>query len=203
MKKLILVAAISSAYFLPTLAYAESTSVAGPSTSANLDFRIVIPVVLQLRIGAVGAGTANINLLTFSPPVATLGDGTAAAATGGDATASSVNVRLVSNNASANVTLQSTTTSLNNGAPGETIPWSQIVVTPTGGAPTHPTFNPTGGAGTLQSFTGTNRVVNLSGTWSYSYLNTIVPASGAYGASLQGQALTLNGGRVVYTAVQL
>jgi hypothetical protein len=210
MKKLILAAAISSAYFFPMLAQADSNATTGAANSnvvARLDFQIVIPAVLQLRVGSVGSATTNIDLITFSPTVANLGDGTLPTPTGGDAGAGAVNVRLVANNAAGNVNLTSITTvgGLSTGVGTDsTIPWSQIGVTASVGAPAHPTFVPAGGTSVVFSnAAAATRIVNLTGTWTYRYLNTIVPSSGTYGATAQGAGAGVNGGRVLYTASQV
>ncbi|HUI98635.1 MAG TPA: hypothetical protein VLY46_00285, partial [Usitatibacter sp.] len=66
-------------------ANAESTTVTGAgalSTTAHLDFSIVIPRFLSFRVGTTGA---TIDQITFSPSAAALGNSTPVAGTGGDA----------------------------------------------------------------------------------------------------------------------
>jgi hypothetical protein len=119
-----------------------------------------------------------------------------------------VTVRVYGNGG--NVSLNSATTGpLTTGTAGETIPWSQISVTGgalaattsgfTNAAITHPAFNTgaSGGNGTAATLTATNRLVRVEGKWTYSYLNTGIPAAGTYGGTVA------KNGRVTYTATQL
>ncbi|MDD5325870.1 MAG: hypothetical protein PHR71_11295, partial [Polaromonas sp.] len=63
MKKLILVSALSLASLLSASARAESTfvnpAVTGSAATARLDFSIVIPQVLFLRVGTSSGNTAT------------------------------------------------------------------------------------------------------------------------------------------------
>lgn len=174
---------------------------AAASATANLDFRIVIPRVLYLRVGA-EAATA-VNELLFEPAAATLGNGTAVVGTGGDLGGGAVTVRVFGNGGT--ITLNSSVAgAMNNGTTTETIPWSQITVvssalgatTPNynNGGLTHPAFSTTTGAGTPVTLTGTNRVVREEARWTYSYNNTVLPAAGSYGG------VNMKNGRVAYTA---
>ncbi|WP_457281352.1 hypothetical protein [Polaromonas sp. P5_D5] len=211
MKKIVLVSALSLAGLLAVPAHAESTfttpAVTGSTATARLDFSIVIPQVLFLRVGTSSGNTATdgtINSISFTVPGANVGDSTVIAGVGGDLTAGAVTVRVYGNGG--NINLNSNTTGPLTNATGQTIPWSQISVasaalaatTPgfTNAAITHPTFNATGGAGTLTSLTATNRLVRVEGKWTYTYLNATLPAAGTYGTST-------NGGRVTYTATQM
>ncbi|MGH6624775.1 MAG: hypothetical protein ACREBN_12415, partial [Burkholderiaceae bacterium] len=81
-----------------------------------------------------------------------------------------------------NVTLGATAPVAGMASGGNNIPWTQIATAITGGA-THPTIN-----GANATFTATANVVNITGTWIYTYLNTVTPASGTYT------------GQVLYTA---
>lgn len=208
------VAAASIFGLAVTSAQAESQFVTGPvatapSASAKLDFRITIPRVLYLRVGT-GTNNANntvVDLIDFTPTAAAVGNGTAVAATAasGDLTNGAVTVRVYGNNG--NITLNSTNTGpMTNGVATQTIPWSQITVTPaalatatagyTNGAITHPTFNAAvaGGAGTATTLTATNNVVRQEGQWTFAYANTGLPGAGTYGG------VNVNAGRVTYTA---
>ena len=53
------------------------------------------------------------------------------------------------------------------------------------GGATHPTIN-----GGTTSYTATNKVVNVNGTWTYSYLNSVTPAAGAYTGQVTYTATT-------------
>jgi len=216
MKKILLpLGALSLAASLVAPAHAESTytapAIVGSTATGRVDISIVIPQVLFLRVGTSSGNTATdgtIDSTTFTVPAANVGDASAIAGVGGDLTAGAVTVRVYGN--SGNVSLNSTTTGpLNNGTATETIPWSQIGVTGgalaattsgfTNAAITHPAFNTgaSGGTGTASTLTATNRLVRVEGKWTYSYLNTGIPAAGTYGGSVA------KNGRVTYTATQL
>ena len=215
MKKLILVSILSLASLLSIPALAESQYVnpatAGSVATARVDFTIIIPQSLFLRVGTSSGNTATdgtIDSIVFTVPAANVGDGTVIAGVGGDLTAGAVTVRVYGNGG--NISLNSNTTGpLNDGVVGENIPWSQINVasaalaatTPsfTNAAITHPAFNlgAAGGAGTATTLTAVGKVVRVEGKWTYTYLNTIVPAAGTYGATVA------RNGRVTYTATQL
>src|SRR5215207_7738935 len=212
MKKIVLASALGLAGLAATPVHAESTfitpAITGSAATARLDFSIVIPQVLFLRVGTSSGNTATdgtINSISFTVPGANVGDSTVIAGVGGDLTAGAVTVRVYGNGG--NINLNSNTTGqLTTGVAAEAIPWSQISVasaalaatTPgfTNTGITHPTFNATGGAGTLTSLTATNRLVRVEGKWTYTYLNSTLPAAGTYGTSA-------NGGRVTYTATQM
>jgi hypothetical protein len=218
-KKVIALSTLSLTALLATPARAESTyntsATAGSTAAARLDFSIVIPQVLFLRVGTSAGNTSTtgtVDAPTFTVPIASVGNGTAIAGTGGDLTAGAVTVR-VYNNGGGNVSLNSTTTGpLTNGFAGEpTIPWSQITVVGaalpattagyTNAAITHPAFNTAaaGGLGTATTLTATNRVVRFEGKWTYSYANTAIAGlmPGTYGGT------AAKNGRVTYTATQL
>ena len=224
MKKLNLIVALVSIAMLPMMAHAESTFVSPASNaagsnaaSARLDFRIVIPQVLFLRVGTSSGNTATdgtINLLSFTVPSANVGDGTVITGTGGDIaplTSAAVTVRAYGNGGS--IQLNSAVTGpMSNGAL-DTIPWSQINVVAaalpaasaspavqgfTNAAITHPTFNTAVGGGNGSATTlGAGKVVRVEGMWTYTYINAVAVAAGTYGG------VNANNGRVTYTATQL
>jgi hypothetical protein len=215
MKKLLLVAVLGFAGLLTAPAHAESTfttpAITGSTATARLDFSIVIPQVLFLRVGtssgnAVTDGT--INGITYTVPAANVGDASVITGVGGDLAAGAVTVRTYGNGG--NISLNSTTSGpLNSGTVGEDIPWSQIsvaaaplaVATPgfTNAAITHPAFNlgVSGGTGTATTLTATAKVVRVEGKWTYTYLNANAVAAGTYGGTIA------KNGRVIYTATQL
>jgi hypothetical protein len=209
-----LIAVMSILGLATSAVQAESNFVTGtvavaPSAAAKLDFRVTIPRVLYLRVGT-GTDYANntaVDLIDFAPTAAALGNGTAVAATAasGDLTNGAVTVRVYGNNG--NITLNSANTGpLNNGVATQTIPWSQITVTPaalaattvgyTNTAITHPAFSAAaaGGSGTATTLTATNNVVRQEGKWTFAYANTGLPGAGTYGG------VNVNAGRVTYTA---
>ena len=213
MKKIGLASALSLAGLLVAPAHAESTFTSPAATNstatARLDFTIVIPQVLFLRVGTSSGNTATdatINSISFTVPAANIGDSTVIAGVGGDLTAGAVTVRVYGNGG--NINLNSTTTGPLTNATGQSIPWSQISVASaalasttagfTNAAITHPAFNlgGTGGTGTVTNLVATNKLVRVEGKWTYTYLNSTLPAAGTYGTSA-------NGGRVTYTATQM
>ena len=197
--KTLLVTAFLAA--LPMMANAESQLTTGTGTpitaSARVDFTIVVPKIIYLRVGA-GTNLANnvaVNLITFTVPAANLGDGTAVAGTGGDLTGGVVTARVIGNNGT--VTLSSTTTgNLTTGVAAELIPYSQITTTPAVLSSTTALPAPAlaSGATTSIALTPVNRVTNQDASWTYSYLKSAIVASGTYGG------VNVNGGRVTYTA---
>jgi hypothetical protein len=216
MNKLTLIAVSAAALLAPMLAQAESTTLnpaaAASTVSARLDFQVVIPPVLFLRVGTGGAvGSANVttnDMITFNVPATNLGDGTviAATATSGDVGTGAVSVRVFSNFGT-NVSLNSSVTGqLSNGS-GDTIPWSQIAVasaalaaTTTGFTNTgitHPAFSATSGNGTATTLTAASKLVRQEGKWTFTYSNTNPVPAGTYGSTVA------NNGRVTYTATQL
>ncbi len=184
---------------LPFAASAESDFNTGNGTitaTARVDFTIVIPQVLYLRVGTgtAFADNATIDMITFTVPAANVGDLTPIAGTGGDLTGGEVTARLIGNNG--NISLNVTTGgALSNGA-GDTIPYSQITTTVsnlvTGTALAAPVL--ANGAGTAISIPATNKIVNRDARWTYAYANTATVAPGAYGVT------TGNNGRATYTA---
>jgi hypothetical protein len=178
---------------LSAAAYAESdlnTGTGSPLTaSARLDFRITIPKVIYLRVGAGTdlADNGTINLIDFAPAAGVLGNGTAVAATAGSGD--------LGNNGTITFT-SSTAGALNNGA-GDTISYSQITATVAALTSATPLVHPTlaDGATSTQTLTpAAGRVVNRDARWTYTYANTNVAAAGTYGG------VNTNNGRVTYTA---
>ena len=214
MKNVVLLCALVSTSALPMFALAESNTTSPAATNAiavgRLDFTVVVPAVLFLRIGtggAVGVAGAVIDGLTFTVPATNIGDSTAVAGTGGDLAAGAVTVRVFSNFGS-NVTLNSAVTGQLLSVAGDTIPWSQIAVVPaalttatagfTNTGITHPAFSalPGGGAGTATTLTAVSRLVRQEGKWTFTYSNAAVVPAGTYGTSARN-------GRVTYTATQI
>lgn len=167
-------AAMVLASTMPLTAQAESTfntgNTANLSTQARVNFQITIPKFVSLRVGTAGA---TVDTIAFSPLAADVGNNVSQAGTGGDLTNGKVTVRVAGNNG--DITLAATAgATLLSGT--DTIPWTQITVTPAGGAPAHPAVN--GGNVTL---TATNKVVNIAaGDWTYAYANASVVAAGTY-----------------------
>lgn len=201
-----LTALLAAAALAPLAVQAESVFQSGAgalSGSARLDFRIVIPKILFLQVGAgpvAPALTANgtINLIDFTPLAANIGDSSVIAATpaSGDLGTGAVTARLVSNGG--DVTFNSTTTgALTTGVALETIPYSEIAVATavlsSATALPMPALVATGGT-TSTTVTAVAKVVNRDARWTFTYRNTAVVAPGTYGGT------NTNGSRVTYTA---
>jgi hypothetical protein len=196
----------AGALMLPLLAFAESNvqtgaATASPGATAHVDFSIVIPKILYLRVGAGSAYTTGtltsvntIDLITFSPAAGTVGNGTAVAGTGGDLTGGVETAAIVSN--SGNVTLSSTANAagLSDGN-GDNILFTQITTTAStltsGTALAAPAL---GTAGTVVLTAPASKLITQDAKWTYSYANTVNAPAGTYGG------VNLNNGRVVYTA---
>ncbi len=192
---------------LPLLAGAESNvqtgaGTASPGATAHVDFTVVIPKILYLRVGTgsnytTGALTSNpaIDLITFSPTAAQLGNGTAVAGTGGDLAGGIETAAIVSN--SGNVTLNATATGPLTDAAGDSIPFTQITTTATTlhsatALPAPVLAN--GVSGNVLLTAPATKVIVQDAQWTFAYANTSVVPTGTYGG------VNTNGGRVVYTA---
>jgi hypothetical protein len=184
----------------PGPARAESNFVNGAGTAtAHLNFSIVIPKFLYLQVGTgtfpTSVATVDTILFDMTSAIGSIGNGTAQAGTGGDQTGGAVTARVVGNNfTAASYNLTATTAgAMGNGA-GGTISWSEIsVATPTAitvvpaaaSVLNHPGTLAapfTDGGATTVALTPVNRVINQAATWTFSYKNTNVPASGTYGS---------------------
>ena len=178
-KQLIALTAIAAAFS----AHAESdiNTGAGPlSAIAKLDFRVIVPKVLFLQVGT---GTAFNDVTTVDRVDFTL---TAAQATSGTAvagvsTGGAINARVLGNGGAVTFGAVGTAGGLTNGT--QTIPWTEIAPTATGGTLIHPAIS-----GATSSLAATAGVVNSSTVYSFNYSNTNVVAAGTYN------------GQVLYTA---
>ena len=174
---------------LPGTLMAESDSSDGSTpVAANLDFEIIIPGILNFQVGTAGG---TIDLISFAPLAANVGDDSNIAGTGGDQTGGVVTVELLSN--AGQVTITPTNSSggagLSNGT--ENIPYTEILSTSNLPALDAPVLSNAGGTATLPPVT--DGVTDLSAQWSYFYDNSAVYSAGTYGGETQG-------GRVTYTA---
>ncbi|NJD86852.1 MAG: hypothetical protein FIB05_02395 [Betaproteobacteria bacterium] len=162
--------------------------------SRDLTFRVTYPRFLRFRVGATGGTT---NLITFSPTVAQIGNGTPVAGTGGEAGGgSAANVEIVGNFG------QITITPTNNGgglglgtgtAGDGYINYDQVQTASSSAQLPAPVLSNAGGTA-VQPTLNTVLVTQRTAVWTYSYLNTTIPSAGTYGAG------SGTGGRVTYTA---
>lgn len=192
----------ATALILPRTAFANSTFVTGTTSpltaSANLDFTIIVPKFLYIRVGtgANFATLATIDNIVFTVPAANIGNGTAVAGVGGDLTGGQVTARVIGNNGA--ISFSSTTLGpLNDGAAGDTISYTQLNVAVAANTSTpilqHPAFVD-GGTTTITLPTQTGgKVTNLDAKWTFTYLNTAVVPAGTYGG------VNTQNGRVTYS----
>jgi hypothetical protein len=191
--KLSALAAALAASLASAPAMADSQLVTSGNASARLDFTIVIPRVLSFRVGNATSGT--VDLITFSPTAAVLGNATPVAGTGGDLTNGVVTASVTGNNGQITIT-PSTVGALNDGGTN-TIAWTQITTAASVLTSATPLPAPTlvNGAGTaVNAAAPTNKVTVQDAKWTFAYANTTVPPSGTYGG------VNVNNGRVTYTA---
>jgi hypothetical protein len=197
----------AGALMLPLMTFAESNvqtgaATASPGATAHVDFTIVIPKILYLRVGAGSAYSTgalssvnSIDLITFTPAAGTVGNGTPVAGTGGDLTGGVETAAIVSN--SGNVTLNATASGALSDGAGDTIPFTQITTAAT--TLSSATQLP---APVLTNGTSSNVVLTAPATklivqdakWTYSFANAANVPAGTYGG------VNVNNGRVVYTA---
>jgi hypothetical protein len=201
----------AGALVLPLIAFAESNvqtgaATASPGATAHVDFAIVIPKILYLRVGsgsaytATGTGLTSVNtvdLITFSPAAGTVGNGTAIAGTGGDIAGGAAETAAIVSN-SGNVTLSATASGagLSNGN-GDTIPFTQITTTPatltsTTALPAPVLANGASTTTVVLTAPATKLIVQ-DAKWTYAYANAANVPAGTYGG-------VANSGRVTYTA---
>lgn len=187
---------------VPAGARAESefrTGSASPLTAtANLDFVIVVPKVLYLRVGAGNnmASLGTINMISFTVPAASVGISTPIAATAGSGDLGNgiVTARVLGNNGS--ITLSATTAGPLTTPLGDTLSYGQITTAATTLTSVTPLPAPVlaSGATTNTTVPAVANVVSRDARWTYSYANAALVAPGTYGG------VNINNGRVVYTA---
>ena len=192
---------------LPLMAFAESNvqtgaATAAPGATAHVDFSVVIPKILYLRVGTgsnyttgILAANAAVDLITFSPTATQVGNGTAIAGTGGNLAGGAETAAVVSNGG--NVTLKATSAGALGDGAGDSIPFTQIKTAATAGF--FPTLLP---APVLQNGASANflitapasKIIEADARWTYTYANSNLVPAGTYGG------VNVRNGRVVYTA---
>lgn len=171
-------------------ALAASSSCTGSPTCTTgavpLDFQIIIPQFVRLRIGAAASTDTIVFDMTLTPDL--IGDSSSVAGTGGDVGAGEVNVRVMANGAGLTVNVDAATSGAGSGidcqaASGSCVPgadfinWDEITVTPNGCTVAPPLLN-NGGTGTANYPAAAP--LKESCTWIYTYDNTTVPPDGTY-----------------------
>jgi hypothetical protein len=196
----------TAALTLPLVASAASTYTTGAanlSAAAQVDFSVVIPKILYLRVGTgstytTGALTTvnTVDLITFSPAAGTVGNSTAVAGTGGDLTGGVETAAVLSN--SGNVTLVATATGALSDGAGDTIPFTQITTAAAVNTASYTLLPaPVLSNGTSSTVTLTApaaKIINADAKWTFSYANSVTPPGGTYGG------VNTNNSRVTYTA---
>lgn len=190
---------------LPLMAVAESniqTGAGALAAKAHVDFMVVIPKILYLRVGTGSNYTTGIlrtnavkNLINFSPTAAQVGDGIAVAGTGGNLGGGTETAAIVSN--SGNVTLNATSAGALGDGAGDAIPFTQIETAATAGF--YPTLLPApvlqnGASANILITAPASKIIRADAKWTYTYANANVVPAGRYGG------VNVRNGRVVYTA---
>jgi hypothetical protein len=196
----------TAALTLPLVASAASTYSTGTATlsaAAQVDFSVVIPKILYLRVGAGSSYTTGalstvntVDLITFSPAAGTVGNGTAVAGTGGDLTGGVETAAVVSN--SGNVTLVATASGALSDGAGDTIPFTQITTAAAANTASYTLLPaPVLSNGTSSTVTLTapaSKTITADAKWTFSYANSVTVPGGTYGG------VNTNNSRVTYTA---
>src|SRR5262245_27365695 len=191
----------------PLLCRAESNLNNGATSSliatAHVNFQITIPKFIFLRVGT-GTGTAaggagvngTIDLISWAPAPATVGNGVALAGTGGDLGGGVETAVVMANHG--NVTLSSTTLGKLSDGAGDTISYTTIKTTASKLTTNQVLSAPALADGATSTIViggmGKGKIVRRDAKWAYTYTNATVPPPGIYGG---GNA---NNGRVTYTA---
>lgn len=186
----------------PFFASAESNFENGSGTltaNARLDFQIMVPRILYLRVGTGTpvADNSTVDLIAFDVPAANVGDGTPVAATAasGDLGNGAVTARVLGNDGDINFS-STTAGALSNGA-GDSISFGAIATTVASLTSATTLAHPALADGSTTSVTlspASGKVVNRDARWTYTYSNSAVVAPGTYGG------VNTNNGRVTYTA---
>ena len=207
MKRTAVLLSLLSAGQLALPAHAESnvqtgSATAAPGATAHVDFSIIIPKILYLRVGtgssySTGVLSSNpaVDLITFSPTSAQVGNGTAIAGSGGDLTGGVETAAIVSN--SGNVTLNATATGALGNGNSDSIAFTQISTASASLTSSTPLPAPvlTNSVSTNVVLTApASKVIVEDAKWTYTYANTTTVPAGTYGG------VNTNNGRVVYTA---
>jgi hypothetical protein len=194
----------ASALMLPLIASAASTVTTGTGTitaTATVNFTVVIPQYLYLRVGTGSSYTTGAlttvgttDLITFSPAVGSVGNGTAVAGVGGDLTGGVETAAVLGNGG--NVTLTAAATGPLTDSTGDTIPFTQITTAAAANTTGYTTLAAPALSNTSSSetITATNKVVKADAKWTFSYANSTAEPAGTYGGT------TALNGVVTYTA---
>ena len=162
-----LVAAMCAIAAVPMASQAASNfdTTSPYSAAVDLNFNVVIPSYIFLRVGSV----ASVNTLVFSPTVAEMEASTAVLPTGGDVSGSDLTIAVRGN--VGNMTLAASNLA-NLVSGGNNIPTSTLTASNPTGSITVPAFG-----GNISLTAGGNGTFNQAGTWRYTWAN---PANTVY-----------------------
>ena len=149
------------------------------TASAHLDFTIVVPKFVALRVGtgAITASNPTVDSLVFTVPADQIGNGTPVHAANSEITA-----QVLGNNGP--IMLSATTPGAMNNGGGDVISYSQMDVAVAADTTATSLSHPVLVDGTSTSIslpTTSGRVTNLDGKWTFTYRNTNVVPGGTYG----------------------
>jgi hypothetical protein len=180
---------------LPAIAGSSTDNATPFNLNQNLTVRVIYPGFLRFRVGTPTAGV--VNQVTFTATVANVGTGLPIAGTGGETGGgSAANVEVAGNNGQVTLTATNNSGGLGLGTGNASdgyIDYTQIN-TSSSDANLPPPALTNGGGTTSLPVLNSLLVTQRSAVWTYSFLNTTIPAAGAYGAGGG------TGGRVTYTA---
>jgi hypothetical protein len=187
-KLLIAAAAIAAVFSAQAESDLNVSTASGAAASAKLDFRITVPRLIYLRVGAAGPGFSDLGTVDRVDFTLTADDITSGAAIAGASGSGAYPIvaRVLGNGGNVSFSATGPAAGLTGPALSTPVPWTQIVpvVAPVGGTTLpHPVVN--GGTNNLPA---TNSIVNLTSNWTFNYSNTNPLAAGEYN------------GQVTYTA---
>jgi len=174
-KQLIALAVVGAAFSAQAESNINSVNAVGQNTSARLNFSVVVPRVIFLKVGTGTNFAVNgaIDTNTFTVAAANVGSGSAVAGSLG-----AVGVQVLGNGGAVSLTANGTAGGLT-GAGLQSIPWSQFALTQSNASLPNPAIG-NGVAGAISAMAATNNVVNQSGTWTFNYSNGAVMGAGTY-----------------------
>ena len=175
-KTLIALAVVAASVSAHADSDVNTVNAVGQSAIAHLNYRVTVPRVIFLQLGsgtfmADGGVTDNVD---WTLTALNMGTGALAATTG------AVSARILGNGGDVSLSANGVSGGPSNGA--QAIPWTAFSAVATGGL-THPAIG-NGAAGAATVFTAASNIVNLTGTWTFSYANAAPIASGNYAGAV-------------------
>ena len=186
-KTLVALAAVTAAFSAQAESNLNSVSAPNMTATARLNFQVVIPKILYLRVGTGTDFVANTTVDTVGftlTPAQVATPGAVAATANGTVTA-----RVVGNG---NTTIALSALGVLGGLASTglpSIPWSAFTLTGTG-ALANPAIGD-GVAGATVSSAPTGGLVDKAGSWTFSYNNAAPIAAGTYGLAVVTYTATM------------